>query len=124
MELEQTIHPVYTDEAPPLYFIAPNDGTRAYCLGERWELAAIRDKLTAILERDEHDGVLTESAERLGDWLTVKQAAKMTDLTERSIRRACRLGTIEGAKAAPWRMSRVAFRRWRHDEKAHRPGRK
>lgn len=113
MEPKQTIHPVYTDGSTPLYFIVPGDGTRSYCLGERWELEAIRDKLTAILERDQHDGILSESAEKLGDWLTVKQAALLMGISQKTIRNALNAERIEGAKKKPLRMSRFALRRYR-----------
>lgn len=119
---EQTIHPVYTDGTAPLYFITSSHGVRAHCLGERRELEQIRDKLNALLERDLHDGVLDENDERLDAWLTVEQAAKMAEMSARSIRRACRLGYIENAKPSPWRMSRHAFRRWLHHKPVHTTG--
>lgn len=125
MLLEQTIHPVYTEPGlAPLYFIVPGDGTRAYCLGEMWELEHIRDKLDALIEHGTHDGQLDEFDERISEWLTVAEASRRYGIPAATIRWACRNGKIDGALAKPWRASANSYRKWRHNVPAHKPGRK
>jgi hypothetical protein len=122
---EQTIHPVTTDpDLPAMYYLVPGDGSRAYLLGELWEVRQVLDILQALVDQGTHDGPLDEDDERVSTWLTVKEAAQQSNVSIRAVQWACKNGRIEGAKPNPWRFSLRAFRRWRHSEPVKRRGHK
>lgn len=106
------IHPFYTDrDSVPMYAVLPDDGTRGYNIGERWEVELLRDSLTALLENDEQLG---------WKWLTSRGAQQLIldvkgiELPISSITLACRNGEIKGAvkEGRDWRFPQVCFLEW------------
>lgn len=116
------IHPFYTDrDGVPMYAIIPDDGTRGYNMGERWEVEQLRDSLTALLEDNTHDGEIDSHHEGLGwKWLTSREAQRLIqevkgiELPISSITLACRNGEIKSAvkEGRDWRFPQVLFLGW------------
>ena len=116
------IHPFHTDpEAPTMFAVIPDDGTRGYVIGELWEVEQLRDKLSALLDNGQHDGEVSDLHEQLGfKWLTSREAQALIDETGNehvpisSITHACRAGHIRNAEKAgrDWRFPQMSFLHW------------
>lgn len=120
----QSIHPVKEDDGLIMYWVNPGDGGDAHLVGEFWQVAELRDRLNDLINDGVHGGELEQYDPLVQEWITVKEASQLTDISARSIRRACTLGKIEHAEPEPWHFPLRSFRRWLHDTRAHLPGRK
>lgn len=104
-----------------MYAIIPDDGSRGYLMGERREVEQLRDKLNALLDRNEYDGEISSDFEQLGHkWITVPEAAQLIlevsgdNIPTRTIRYACKNGHIKGAEmqGRDWRFPQTRFLHW------------
>lgn len=128
-EITQTIHACYTsgEDESPLYYVVPGDYSRGYCLGERWELEQLHDKIDNILAGNTAgDGVILDTHPAIHEHVNVETAAVMAGISERGIRKAIASGAIRGAvkDGKSWTMPIRHLRHWIRDARAHRPGRK
>lgn len=109
-----------------MYAIIPDDGTRGYLVGERWEVEQLRESLNRLLESDEYDGEISSDFEQLGyKWLTIPEAAELAEsISARTIRYACKHGHIKNAEkqGRDWRFPQVRFLAWCNNRP--KPGRK
>lgn len=123
----QTIHSVYTDgpDEPPLWFIVPGDGSRAYCIGEPFEIEPLIEKLIALRDSGYtvHDGELADTDPAIHEHITVTEAAAEAGLTTRAIRKACERGDIPGAIKfdRDWSLPVRRFRHWMRSTRKRGP---
>lgn len=125
--MSQTIHPVYTDgpDESPLFFIVPGDGSRAYCIGEPFEIEPLIEKL--LILRDSgytiHDGVLADTDPAIHEHISVNEAANEARLTTRAIRKACERGDITSAikVGRDWSIPVRRFRHWARSTRKRGP---
>ena len=119
-----------SDGLEPLKAIVPTDGSRAFVVGEDWEVKYLYGILGIYLEAGAHQGEITELHEQLGNrWLTAPEAIDYASLAGeevpgRTIRWAAKHGFIDQAEKAgrDWRMPETSLRAWLMNRP--RPGRK
>lgn len=104
-----------------MYAILPDDGTRAYNMGELWEVRQLRNALTALLDDGVHDGEIDHLHPQFGfKWLSSKEAQKLIrevkneEVAISSITHACRNCLIGGAvrDGRDWRFPQARFLWW------------
>lgn len=132
MTTPHAIHFFKSDpEADPLWVVLPDDGTRGYVIGERWEVEQLRDALNAFLDRGQHEGEIGHLDPQLGyKWHTSGTARKLMndeygiDIPVSSISHACRNGHIKNAvkDGRDWRFPQMNFLAWVNNRP--KPGRK
>lgn len=117
--------------AEPLWVLLPDDGTRGYVMGKKWEVEQLRDALTGLLENGEHEGEIGSRHEQLGfKWHTSHSAMRMMlvdfsiNIPHSSITHACRQGHIANAvkEGRDWRFPQMNFLHWVKNRP--KPGRK
>lgn len=114
-----TIHPVEHDAGPASYWLDRGDGTLHH-LGNFDQVCELRDVLDDLIYQGNHGAELAADDPRIATWLTVAETAKLTCLPPTTIRRACRLGYVSGARPNPWRVTLPAVEAWRAGPKAKR----
>lgn len=113
---------------PTEYALVVADVT-AVRIGPMAEVVDLRNKLNALIERDEHGEILYQLDERLGHkWLTTGEAAALVlkhrgeSITTRTIRAACESGAINPAERSGWEWRFPYMRFWHWYANRPKPG--
>jgi len=99
-----------------MFALIPDDGTNGLMIGERHEVQAVADCLTAFLVSGGHNGEIKETDPQLGAiWLTPQEASERWDVAYSSVTWACRKGHIRDAVTdgkRGWRFPQRTFLAW------------